>query len=1070
MRNEASASWKSSQEFEQVKEWGRSQLLTAIDLLAAWYEEREALYLELFAGWVHSRIAADLSEEEVPKDYKPGKAIELTSQAWIEILRSQALAEAIQIFTADLHQVSSSLSMPVLKRLRVLFIGDCLQFEVMTALIGPCSQAQIAIEPHLINERVQPILRNQIRKCSPDDFDLVFFSPFSHNYLPEYDGMSKPGRHLWPASGTEVGIEVMLKEVRTTLDALAAHFDCPVYVHNTAGTMQSFGSAAGLATNLMSRRGRQRKRPIINAGIASYLADTPAGSRLQLLDEDALRRKWSESELGRVYLNSYAFHPTRLGVELGRGPYFDAAYVAAFLATRKVVVCDLDNTLWDGLIGEGPVTQYLERQTTLKELRQRGILLSIISKNDPRNIHWSDGVLEANDFVAARINWNSKADNMASIRNELNLDPKNFVFIDDRPDELERMRNAFPGILALDATSPSTWHHLACWQKTLPPAHGEDRTALYHERANRQQFLKEAAQSVAAFEDETAALVALGLYVELREAGRADLPRAAELINRTNQFNLAGNRTTLRELEDGLCTRHSIITAEAGDKFGHMGIVGVMRVDYESNAIEISSFVLSCRAFGFGIEYALLNAVKGLVRDDEVIVAHYAETQFNQPCREFYARSGMTWNGDRWVGRVGDLAPDPAWLRIENMVSEKRLAVKRHTAILRRFLPTCGVIESGRQSVKLEAMHWGERVGSDAPRVTHIVPALFGTDGVVGGAERYAFELARHMAQTTPTRLVTFGSADSSCSVDGLEVRVIGSPRYVRGQRNNPISGALLAELRTADIVHCHQQHIVASSLAALFCRSTGRRVFVTDLGGGGWDVSTYISTDLWYHGHLHISEYSRICSGHSDARNAYVVLGGVDTEKFAPDPGVHRQGVVAFVGRILPHKGIDDLIKALPTGLTLEIIGQAYSSEYLEVLKTLALGKRVVFRHDCDDAMLVDVYRRALCVVLPSVYRSYDGRETRVPELLGQTLLEGMACATPVICTSVGAMPEVVLDGDTGFVTPPNDPAALSERISWLAEHREAGVAMGARARRRVLDRFTWPKVVGRCLEAYNA
>jgi glycosyltransferase involved in cell wall biosynthesis len=357
-----------------------------------------------------------------------------------------------------------------------------------------------------------------------------------------------------------------------------------------------------------------------------------------------------------------------------------------------------------------------------------------------------------------------------------------------------------------------------------------------------------------------------------------------------------------------------------------------------------------------------------------------------------------------------------------------------------------------------------------APRVTHLVPALFGGEGIIGGAERYAYELARHMAHVTPTRLVTFGNTDSSCSVDGLDVRVIGNPHYVRGQESNPISRELLAELRRAEIVHCHQHHIVASSVAALFCRMTGRRVFVTDLGGGGWDVSAYISTDRWYHGHLHLSEYSRKIAGHAENPAAKVILGGVDTDKFRPDESVTRKPTVLFVGRLLPHKGVDDLIDAMAPELELELIGQPYDANFLSALTSRASGRRVTFRHDCGDRELIKAYQRALCVVLPSVYRTMYGQESMVPELLGQTLLEGMACGTPVICTKVAAMPEVVRDGITGFVVPPNDPAALGERIRWLVEHPSEAARMGRAAREWVLEKFTWPQVVHRCLDAYGA
>lgn len=365
----------------------------------------------------------------------------------------------------------------------------------------------------------------------------------------------------------------------------------------------------------------------------------------------------------------------------------------------------------------------------------------------------------------------------------------------------------------------------------------------------------------------------------------------------------------------------------------------------------------------------------------------------------------------------------------------------------------------------------GRRQGGGPPRVLHVVPALFGGEGgVYGGAERYALELARHMADEAPTTLVSFGDRERVETVGRLRVRVIGNPWYVRGQRTNPFAPALLSELRRAEVVHCHQQHVLVSSFAAFASRLTGRRVFVSELGGGGWDISAYVSTDRWYHGHLHLSEYSRGVNGHAASARARVILGGVDTEKFSPDAAVERDGTVLYVGRVLPHKGVNDLVEAVEPDTPLEVVGRACDPTFFADLRAMSAGKRVTFRQDCDDEALVGAYRRALCVVLPSVYRTLYGGETRVPELLGQTLLEGMACGAPAVCTDVASMPEVVEDGVTGFVVPPNEPAALARKIRWLREHAEGARRMGEAARRRVLEKFTWPAVVRRCLDAYTS
>jgi glycosyltransferase involved in cell wall biosynthesis len=342
-------------------------------------------------------------------------------------------------------------------------------------------------------------------------------------------------------------------------------------------------------------------------------------------------------------------------------------------------------------------------------------------------------------------------------------------------------------------------------------------------------------------------------------------------------------------------------------------------------------------------------------------------------------------------------------------------------------------------------------------KVLHIVPALFGAgDGIFGGAERYALELARYMATRVHTRLLTFGERARAERKGELEVRVIGSPVYIRNQRQNPFSFQLLPEILWADVIHVHQRSIIAATFSTVVGRLSGRKVFVTDLGGGGWDVSAYVNTDNWFNGHLHISEYSR-----------NVIYGGVDADRFTP--GKILGDAVLFVGRLMPHKGVDVLIDALPPDIELRIVGSDFTKDYSQRLKAASVGKRVTFIGRLDDSALPDAYRSAFAVVLPSVYRDCYGHSTSVPELLGQTLLEGMACGLPAIATSVGSLPEVVDNGKTGTLVPPNDPAALRRAIERFAANRAQAGAMGAAARQSVQARFSWEATVARCLAAYG-
>jgi FkbH-like protein len=668
IRDRSCASWEQPLEFDGLEEWGRAHLYTALDLLAKALETGDPLYQELFEGWVRSRMVADLSRERVPADYDPHRVLQLAAAQWLELLGPQASRDVLAILERELNGVIALLATRPHKQVRILFIGDCIQYEIITALVGPCARDGINVAATVMNQRVQPQFRNRIRELAPGQFDVVFFSPFSYVFSPEYASLLQPRSALLTTAQITARLAPALREVALTLETMASHLDSRIYVHNTTAVVQSFGTVVGFARHLASWKNRTRARRLINDAIGQYVGDlrSSADGRVLLVDENALRQEYSDWALGQVYFNSYALHPTRLGVEVGRRLYREAVYANAFLVTKKVVVCDLDNTLWDGLAGEGEVRHHRDRQEVLLALKARGVLLAINSKNDVKNIRWTGARLSADDFVSSQINWDQKALNMARIRDELNLRLKDFVFLDDRPDERERVQAAFPEVLVLDATQPATWKMLAHWARLLPGEGGANRTRLYQERLRREQHLKERRGPESGPEDETAPLKALELRVKIREARGADLKRAVELVNRTNQFNLCGSRTSVRDLEEGISSRHSVIVAEAADKYGNMGMVGVMIARWRSEAVEIPIFVLSCRAFGFGIEHALLNSLRTLAPETHQLVGHYKPTQSNEPCRKLYPDSGLSWDGGSWVGKIADLPADPVWLAVQN--------------------------------------------------------------------------------------------------------------------------------------------------------------------------------------------------------------------------------------------------------------------------------------------------------------------------------------------------------------------------------------------------------------------
>jgi glycosyltransferase involved in cell wall biosynthesis len=358
------------------------------------------------------------------------------------------------------------------------------------------------------------------------------------------------------------------------------------------------------------------------------------------------------------------------------------------------------------------------------------------------------------------------------------------------------------------------------------------------------------------------------------------------------------------------------------------------------------------------------------------------------------------------------------------------------------------------------------------PRVLHIAPAIFGEgDEFFGGAERYAYELAQAMSRVVPTTLVTFGRKAITRQDGTLRVEVLRNWIHYRRFRFDPFNPALLWRIARADIVHYHQTYTMMAGLAALAGRVFRKPIFTTDAGAGGYGLHRLWETRNLYSGHLHISEFSRRHFGHENLPSATVIHGGVNTARFYPDAHLRRTNEVLFVGRLLPHKGINYLIDAVQTDIALRIIGRPFqhAEAYRQLIFRMAEGKRVTFDTHCSDADLLKAYRAALCIVLPSVYRSLDAHWHVIPELLGLTLLEAMACATPAICTNVTSMSEIVEDGVSGFVVPPNDPKALRERILWLRDNPGAAARMGGAAHKRVIDHFAWEIAVQECLTAYT-
>ena len=351
-------------------------------------------------------------------------------------------------------------------------------------------------------------------------------------------------------------------------------------------------------------------------------------------------------------------------------------------------------------------------------------------------------------------------------------------------------------------------------------------------------------------------------------------------------------------------------------------------------------------------------------------------------------------------------------------------------------------------------------------RIVHVSPTYFAPESFVGGGERFVEELARAMARhdgVEAVKLVSFGPRPfRERPLPRLERVILRS--WTR-DKMTPFSPRLFLELRGADVIHCHQYFVLPTFLAVLQGRLQGSRVFVSDLGGGGWTPGYQIDQSRWIAAHLPISEYAaRHLPGRNQRRQ--VIHGGVDLERFPMRPAPTHDGSVVFLGRLLPHKGVHVLIAGLPAATTLHVIGPAPDAGYLAQLQELARGKDVRFHHGLSDADVVGHLQRAMALVHPTPVDATGS--AGVNELFGLAPLEAMASGCPVIASAVGPLPEIVIEGHSGMLVPANDAGAILRALDRLAADPALWSRLSAGARSRA-SALTWGRAADRCLAAYG-
>ncbi|WP_374690672.1 HAD-IIIC family phosphatase [Accumulibacter sp.] len=327
---------------------------------------------------------------------------------------------------------------------------------------------------------------------------------------------------------------------------------------------------------------------------------------------------------------------------------------------KKVVVLDCDNTLWGGVIGEDgmdgiqldahqyPGRAFFDFQTTLLHLAKRGVLLTLCSKNNEADVfEVLDGHpwcrIRRDNLASWRVNWNDKVTNITELANDLNLGLDSFVFVDDNPAECALVAEMMPQVTVLQV--PNKLHELpylllrdGLFDTLRVTEEDKERASLYQEESQR----KTARSTYGNIEAYTRSLQTVAI---IHRVTPAEVSRVAQLTQKTNQFNLTTRRYSEQEIRSFVADEDTAVySLTARDRFGTLGLVGVLIVRLAGHTARVDTFLLSCRALGRRLEDAMMqHCVSDLhaVREISSWEAEYIPTAKNAQVAEFWPRFGF---------------------------------------------------------------------------------------------------------------------------------------------------------------------------------------------------------------------------------------------------------------------------------------------------------------------------------------------------------------------------------------------------------------------------------------------
>ncbi|MFV0277946.1 MAG: HAD-IIIC family phosphatase [Parahaliea sp.] len=344
--------------------------------------------------------------------------------------------------------------------------------------------------------------------------------------------------------------------------------------------------------------------------------------------------------------------------------------------SAKCLVLDLDNTLWAGVIGDDGLNgikigqghpqgeAHLALQRYAKELRERGVVLAVCSKNDEQIARQAfrehpDMLLRESDIAVFVANWEDKASNIQHIARVLNIGLDALVFVDDNPMERDIVRTLLPQVAVPELPADAAYYVRAIASAgyfELPRLTADDaqRARQYAENAQR-ELAKESAGNIDEY------LASLDMTLEIRPFDALGRQRIAQLINKTNQFNLTTRRYTEAEVQT-MESNPDCITAQARltDRFGDNGMISVVIGRVDGDSLDIDTWLMSCRVINRKVEDAISDYLVKQARERGIrqIRGHYAPTAKNRLVEDHYANLGYASSGGKGEQRDWVLAVD----------------------------------------------------------------------------------------------------------------------------------------------------------------------------------------------------------------------------------------------------------------------------------------------------------------------------------------------------------------------------------------------------------------------------